>query len=107
MNVEVGRIDRTEAAHVVNMTLPQPMYDPRNKSKIQKIPPLAMIVCIMCKHLAYSPVDDDECDILLDGRLISRHCHHCGAATRWQHIEWHRQDRDKPLLYQTAQPDRV
>jgi hypothetical protein len=107
MNVEVGQIDRKGAAHFGDMTLPPPIYELTIKMEIQKTPPLAMIVCTMCKHMAFSPVDDNECALLLDGGLISRHCHRCRAKTRWQHIEWHCQNWDKPLLYQTVQPDRA
>lgn len=107
MNLDVSQIDRRGATLIAGMTLHQSMFEPRNKMQRQKTPPLAMIVCTICKHVAYSPVDLGEVDILVEGGLIFRRCHRCGVTTGWKHFEWHRPDWNKPLLYQTTQPDRV
>ena len=107
MNLEVSRIDRREVTVMATMPLPPGMFEPRNETQFQKAPPLAMIGCTVCRHLAYSPVDDNEYDILVGGGLISRYCHRCGAATSWQNFECHRAHWNMPLLYQTSQPDRV
>ncbi len=107
MNVEVSRVDRGVADTVAGMNLLPGMFEPINRTQREKTPRVAMIVCTICKHLAYSPVNEIESEILLDGGLISRHCQRCGAATSWLHFDWHRPNWDSPLLYQTAQPDRV
>ncbi len=107
MNGEVRRIDSRAGAFIPAIDSLSGMIEQANNLHNRETPPLAMIVCTICKHLAYSPVDNNECDNLLDGGLISRHCHLCGEATNWQDFEWHRPDWNKPLLYQTQQPDRV
>jgi hypothetical protein len=68
---------------------------------------MAMIVCLNCKHMVYSPADYLECERLLNGGRISRHCHKCEAGTNWVQFEWHMPDDTPPLLFQTAQPDPI
>lgn len=107
MNVDVSGIDRRESESVGDMTMPPDMIGQTGSEYDKETLLMAMIVCLVCKHMVYSPVDGVECDSLVEGGLISRHCHRCGAVTSWVQFEWRWPDRDMPLLYQTTQPDRI
>jgi hypothetical protein len=107
MNVDVSMIGQREPGSVGSMTRPPGMMGCPDGQNDQETQFMAMIVCSGCKHMVYSPVEYFECKNLANGGMISRHCHRCEAATSWVQFEWHRPDRDKPLLYQTTQPDRI
>ena len=107
MNISVSGIDPRETAMVEDLAPPTGIVGPSHLDHDPGNLVMAMIVCSICKHAVYSPVDCFECDHLVYGGQISRHCHNCEAPTNWVQFEWHRPDAGEPLLYQTTQPDRV
>lgn len=107
MNTEFTRITPTVQPYTGEMALSTGKIGQPYGTNNQQISLMAMIVCSNCEHMVYSPVDLIESDTLHNGGRISRHCHKCGTATSWLQFEWHSPDCDKPLLYQTIQPDRV
>lgn len=107
MNVELTRITSTVQPYAGDMAVSNGETENSYDNQRQGVSLMAMIVCSSCKHMVYSPVDRVECVTLYNGGRISRHCHNCRTATSWMQFESHSPDCNKPLLYQTIQPDRV
>jgi hypothetical protein len=107
MNLNAGEINRGESALAGDFTLPPGLIGQTDGKHGLENPLVAMIVCSVCKHMVYGPVDQTEWDHIDGGGTISRYCHQCGEPTGWVHYEWHNPGHDQPLLFQTTQPDLV
>src|SRR5579863_2664185 len=103
MNVNVSGTDCGEPALANDLTTPPEMIEHSDGKHGHGTLFMAIIVCSVCKHMVYSPIEYDECDCLVNDGLIFRHCHNCGEPTGWGQFESHRPDHDQPLLYQTMQ----